>query len=190
MTRHATLLTLAVASFTGTLHAESLPQPDRGFLSSRPADNWEEALICGNGTLGALVMSQPHEEVITLCHERLFMPWFPNSPIVDMAPHLPEIRRLIAEDRYRDAARLVCRVARDQGYDDLWWTDPLIPGFDLRISMPPSGAVREYARGVDFSTGVASVAWRDDRGGFSRRVFVSRADDVDRADWSRALRAD
>ena len=33
--------------------------PSRGFVSMRPADNWEEALISGNGSIGALVMSQP-----------------------------------------------------------------------------------------------------------------------------------
>jgi hypothetical protein len=44
--------------------------------------------------------------------------------------------------------------------------------------MSESGAVRDYRRSVDFSTGVATVSWSDDRGAFARRLFVSRAADV------------
>ena len=50
--------------------------PDRGFVSTKAAETWEEALISGNGKIGALVMSQPVDETIIFSHERLFMPWF------------------------------------------------------------------------------------------------------------------
>jgi hypothetical protein len=44
--------------------------------------------------------------------------------------------------------------------------------------MNANGPVREYARTLDFSNGLASVRWQDDTGAFLRRVFVSRADDA------------
>ncbi|NIM05170.1 MAG: hypothetical protein GTN65_06040, partial [Armatimonadetes bacterium] len=47
-----------------------MKRPVRGFVSSRPAENWEEALISGNGKIGALVMSRPLNETIIFSHER------------------------------------------------------------------------------------------------------------------------
>jgi hypothetical protein len=152
--------------------------PSRGFVSTRPADNWEKALICGNGTIGALVMSRPLDEIIIFSHERLFMPWEPALPVVDMAPHLDVIRRMIDEGKYSEAAEFVSNLSRKQGYRGLHWTDPLVPAFDLKLTMSPAGKTRDYARSVDFQTGVASVRWKDDRGVFVRRLFVSRTDNV------------
>ena len=56
--------------------------PARGFISHTQAANWEEALISGNGTLGALVMGDPQNETIILSHERLFMPMDKAMPPV------------------------------------------------------------------------------------------------------------
>ncbi|MHC4423248.1 MAG: glycoside hydrolase N-terminal domain-containing protein, partial [Planctomycetota bacterium] len=158
--------------------AAGLRAPERGFVSSRPAENWEEALISGNGKIGALVMSRPLNETIIFSHERLFMPNEPSQPVVNMAPHLDTVRRMIDEGRYSQSAEFVSALARKQGYRGLRWTDPLIPAFDLKITMSPAGETRDYARSVDFQTGVASVRWKDDRGVFLRRLFVSRADNV------------
>ena len=155
-----------------------IAQPERGFVSTRSARNWEEALISGNGTIGALVMSRPLDETIIFSHERLFMPAYPSQPIVNMAPHVDTVREMIDEEEYREAARFVWNLARKQGYPELRWTDPLIPAFDLKITMPEAGETRDYARSVDFQTGVASVQWKDERGAFERRLFVSRADNM------------
>lgn len=152
--------------------------PTRGFVSRTQARTWENALISGNGTIGALVMGQPLEERIIFSHERLFMPWYPSQPVVNMAPHLSEVRRMIDVGRYREAALFVDDLAREEGYVGMRWTDPLVPAFDLKITMSPAGKPRDYARSVDFQTGVASVRWEDDRGVFLRRLFVSRADNV------------
>jgi hypothetical protein len=174
-----TLLTILLCAADAAEIIDPLENPpSRGFVSTRPADNWEKALISGNGTIGALVMSQPLEETIIFSHERLFMPWEPDLPVVDMAPHLDTIRQMIDEGQYREAAEFVSDLSRKQGYQGLHWTDPLIPAFNLNITMSPSGEPRDYARSVDFQTGVASVRWEDDRGVFVRRLFVSRADNV------------
>jgi hypothetical protein len=153
-------------------------QPERGFVSTRPARNWEHALISGNGKIGALVMSRPLDETIIFSHERLFMPAYPSQPIVNMAPEVDTVREMIDEEEYGEAARFVWGLARKQGYPELRWTDPLIPAFDLKITMPAAGKTRDYARSVDFQTGVASVQWKDERGAFVRRLFVSRADNA------------
>ncbi|MHC4643421.1 MAG: glycoside hydrolase N-terminal domain-containing protein, partial [Planctomycetota bacterium] len=169
---------IIVAVVCSAGYGAQIIQPERGFVSTKPARNWEHALISGNGKIGALVMSQPLDETIIFNHERLFMPAYPSQPLVDMAPHLDTIRGMIDEEEYRGAAQFVWGLASKQGYPELRWTDPLVPAFDLKIKMPPAGKTRDYARLVDFQTGVASVQWKDDRGVFLRRLFVSRADNV------------
>ena len=168
------LLTL----ISSAILAAGLKVPERGFISTKPAANWEKALISGNGTIGALVMSRPLDETIIFSHERLFMPIAPSKPIVNMAPHLNTVREMIDKGQYSETAEFVYNLGRKQGYRGLRWTDPLTPAFDLKITMTPAGETRGYARSVDFQTGVASVRWEDDRGAFLRRLFVSRADNV------------
>ena len=152
--------------------------PPRGFVSRTQATFWEEALISGNGTLGALVMGDPRNETIILSHERLFMPMDKAMPPVPLAAHLGEIRELVDQERYSDAARLASKISFENDYKEMPWTDPLVPAFDVAVQMDAGGNAREYARSVDFETGVATVRWDDDRGTFLRRLFVSRADNV------------
>lgn len=152
--------------------------PARGFVSRARAAFWEEALISGNGTLGALVMGDPQNETIILSHERLFMPSDKALPPVPLADRLGEIRGLIDRGDYRRAARLAKEISRQNDYPEMPWTDPLVPAFDLVLKMDGQGEARDYARSVDFATGVTTVRWEDDRGVFVRRLFVSRADQV------------
>ncbi|MEM8681069.1 MAG: glycoside hydrolase N-terminal domain-containing protein, partial [Planctomycetota bacterium] len=152
--------------------------PVRGFVSHQLANSWEEALISGNGTIGVLVTGNPLNERITFNHEQLFMPWDASGPVVPLAPQLGEVRNAIKAGRFSDAAEFVWQLAGEQGYDQMRWTDPLVPAFDLVMTMEPKGEVRNFLRAVDFQTGVASVRWEDDRGTLIRQTFVSRADNV------------
>ena len=65
-----------------------LQPPERGFISTEPANTWEEGLICGNGTIGLNDLSRPLDETIIFTHERLFLP--EGDPVLPplMAPRL------------------------------------------------------------------------------------------------------
>ena len=152
--------------------------PERGFVSSRAATNWESALISGNGKFGALVYGQPNDETIVLNHARLFLPLNEPLPPVETGSHLLDLRRMMAEGQYQRAADYVVELSKDQGYGGKRWTDPFVPAFDLKIAMAPIGTVEDYGRSVNFSTGTVSVKWKDSRGEFQRRLFVSRPDDL------------
>jgi hypothetical protein len=152
--------------------------PTRGFVTETRATNWEESLVSGNGSIGALVLGDPAEEVVTFSHERLFLPTTTALPPIEMAPYLPQIRALLFAGQYQQAADLAVRLADEHGYGGFRWTDPFVPAFDLRISQTTHGAPRSYSRGTDFETGQVCVSWHDDLGVTSRRLFVSRADDV------------
>lgn len=172
------LAALLLASLATPVIAASPAGPERGFISSVAATNWEHALTSGNGKYGALVFGQPLDETIVLNHARLFMPLHEPLPPVDTASHLKEIRRLLADGQYQRAADLVVELSKNEGYGAKRWTDPFVPAFDIRVTMVNRGQVSDYSRSVDFANGVAAVNWNDARGGFQRQLFVSRPDDV------------
>jgi len=153
----------------------ALPVPERGFVSITPATNWQEGLITANGTLALNALCRPLNERVIFNHERLFMPM--GAPYVppDQSKHLPEIRRLIEEGKYKEAETLQFTLS---GQSSFMYPEYYVPAFDLTISSESHGEVRDYARSVDFQTAEAVVRWSDDRGIFERRMFVSRADGV------------
>jgi len=168
----ATTLFLHVTSLAAS---ESLPVPERGFVSSQPAKTWEEGLICGNGTIGANALSRPLDERVIFSHERLFLPMGAPVMPLDQSARLFEIRRLIDKGLYKQACALQFNLS---GQDGFMYPDYFVPAFDLTIRSQAEGEVRDYARSVDFQTGEATVHWADDRGVFERRMFVSRATGV------------
>ena len=124
--------------------------PERGFISSQPAQTWEQGLICGNGTIGANALSHPLNETIIFTHERLFMP--SGDPVMppDTGMRLFEIRRLIDRGLYRQATQLAFDFSGQQGF---MYPDPFVPAFDLSIEMEGEGEITDYLRSVDFQTG-------------------------------------
>ena len=152
-----------------------LQVPERGFISSQPAETWEQGLISGNGTIGAIVLSRPLDETIIFSHERLFLP--ERDPLMPpyTAPRLFEIRRLIQRGLYHQATQLTFDISEQEGFR---YPDPFVPAFDLRIRMDAEMHLKDYLRSVNFQTGEATVHWADNRGVFERKLFVSRADGV------------
>jgi hypothetical protein len=174
----ALIFFLAFALQTFSQQAGVISYPERGFVSSTPATQWEQALVSGNGKYGALIYGQPFDETIILNHARLFMPVHEPLPPVNTGAHLPEIRQMLADGQYQKAADFVVALSKAEGFGGKRWTDPFIPAFNIRVIMPPSGETKNYSRSVDFSTGETSVKWTDEKGTYQRRLFVSRADDA------------
>jgi len=152
-----------------------LESPARGFISSTPAKTWEEALISGNGTIGALVLSRALDETVIFSHERMFLPQ--GAPVLppDSGTRLFEIRRLIDKGLYTQASQLVFDISGQEGF---MYPDAFVPAFDLRLQTSNKGDVSDYMRGVNFETGETIVHWSDSQGVYERRLFVSRADGV------------
>ncbi|MEV7809053.1 glycoside hydrolase N-terminal domain-containing protein [Microbispora sp. NPDC088329] len=146
-----------------------------GFVSRTRPDDWEHALISGNGRQGALVHGAGPEMRVTLSHERLFLPTLPPIDPPETARVLPELRALLYAGRFARAAERVMEVAveQDPGYAALRRIDPLIGAAALTYThvMSPEG----YERGCDFTTGLVTQEWP---GVLRQEVFVSRAHDV------------
>jgi len=153
--------------------------PRHGTVSIKPADDWEDALAAGNGTMGALLYGAPRHDTLIADHCKLWLPAGSREVLPDMGPVLPEMRRLIGASGYAAGQKFFLDTARKQGWGGhLVWTDAFHPGFFLKIEQPEPGAITEYARVEDFSTGEVQARWHTEAGDFARQMFVSKADNV------------
>jgi hypothetical protein len=172
-----TAATGAPEPMAATKRAKAMPA--RGMTSLAPAVQWQDALVSGNGTLGAMVFGDPAAERIILNHEKFNQPQrFEPLPPPEIGQYLPQLRRMMRRGEYNQAWTFWNEMARKHGHPGLVWTDAFHPAYALTITSAPSGEAREYLRSVNFETGEATVWWTDDRGEWRRRLFVSRTDGV------------
>ena len=171
----AILLLSAIACKKTDNTADIFTPPQRGFTSIAPAQNWQHSLLTGNGTTGALIRGEPYNEIITLSHESLYLPFIKTEGYMEMASHLQEIRNLCLAGKYDEAARMIPKIREEQSYQDI--RDPFIAAFNLRIHQAQDSVIR-YQRSVNFMTAEATVSVENQKNRFQRSTFASRADDI------------
>lgn len=153
--------------------------PQQGMWSERPATRWQEAIVTGNGTLGAMIFGEPAQERIVLNHERLYEPLVDLPvPVPNIADALPEARRLHGEGKHKDGYLHLFNTARERGFPGIQWTDPYHPACAFLIDQPDSKSFKNYWRSTDFQTGVTAVHWQHNNQSFVRETFASRPDGI------------
>ncbi len=149
----------------------------KGYSSWLPAPTFDDAMLLGNGTMGAMVLGHPQDETIIINHSSLYLPTsLPKQPI-DQAGLLDDIRSLLLEGKGTEAAKLPVEQSMKEGYGGLVWSDPYIPAFDLRIKSSLAN-IDNYKRSLNFETGEAVVKWSQGGNDFVRKQFISRTDSV------------
>ncbi|NBV48438.1 MAG: hypothetical protein EBR95_05220 [Verrucomicrobia bacterium] len=172
------LLTLIAAACVFSAATVLAEPPARGVWSKTPGKRWEDAFVTGNGRMGAMLFGGPESETFVANHCRLFLPLGSHEIVPDLAKHLPELRELIRKTDYGEGMKFYLGKAKEQGFPGMLWTDKFHPGVIFRIKQPPAGKVRDYERTENFATGEVVERWKDDRGEFRRRAFVSRTENV------------
>ena len=75
---------------------------------NKPARDWEEAFPIGNGRLGAMIFSGTKDLRLQMNEISLWNGQaYPDADKKGAYKHLPELRNLIYEKRYSDAAKLL-----------------------------------------------------------------------------------
>lgn len=148
-----------------------------GFFSERLANKWEEYLVSGNGIMGLMVAGNPYKEVHVFNHTNLFMPI--HEPLIppSQGNHLWKMQQMMLEGNYQQAADFLVETSHADGFGKKRQSDLFVPAFQLNIT---SDSLRfwGYSRSVDFMKGEVKVAWKNHKGTFCRKSFVSRADNV------------
>lgn len=157
-----------------------------GFVLRESAENWCEGTICGNGTIGAIVIGNPVREQIILSHEEWFVPAFGCEKPIEMAGHLGKIRQLIQEGKYRQAGHIPWELFQKKYHETggkKLWTNPFMPVGDVVIETkvktehPKEYEDKEYITGyersLNFETKEAVVSFETESVSYKRRAFIS-----------------
>jgi alpha-L-fucosidase 2 len=142
---------------------------------NQPATRWEDAIPTGNGPLGAMVFGHIVQDWVLINHHRCWVEKS-HSELPNLAPHLPEIRRLQAEGRWAEAAKVYPNILNGLKYR--CDTADYHPLGEIWIHHHDIGVTRDYRSSLDLKTGEIAVSWTMKDGQYQRRLFVSRADDV------------
>ena len=132
-----------------------------GFVSTAVARRWDHGLVAGTGTVGAVLHGTPTRHVIDLAHEEFFCTVMDHRPAPDLAPTLPDVRRLLLAHDAAGAAELVDERAAACGLTGLIWTDPFAPAASVTIEPQAggAGAFSDYRRAGRFESGAVSAGW-------------------------------
>jgi len=140
---------------------------------AKPAAKWAEALPVGNGRLGAMVFGNAENERIQLNEQTIWTggPYDPTLP--GGAKALPEVRRLVFEDKFFEAEALFARSM--MGKPDQMKYQPL---GNLFLKFPGHTNAVDYFRRLNLDTAIADVSYRVGEVTFHREVFSSPEDQV------------
>src|SRR5438874_1383818 len=138
---------------------------------SRQGDSaeWVRALPVGNGRLGAMVFGGIVHERLQLNEDTLWAgrPYDPVNP--EARDALPEVRRLLAERNYSEAAKLAGAKVMSKPLAQM----PYQTVGDLALTFPDVDTVENYRRDPDLTTATAHVSYTSGDVTFSREVFAS-----------------
>lgn len=147
-------------------------QSDKILWYDRPAQYFEEALVLGNGTMGASVFGGVDHEKIFLNDATLWSgePVASNpNPEAYKAVH--EIRNALKQDDYHLADDLQRKL---QGP----YSQSYMPLGTLKIDFKNSTAYTDYYRELDISKAIAKVSYKSNGVNFTREYFISHPDQV------------
>jgi alpha-L-fucosidase 2 len=164
--------------------------PERNVCSLYPGKNFSEALYTGNGRQRIDVLGDPYRDELAFMHEMLYEPVWDKAPEPpDLTAVLPEVRRLLREGKFLEAADLVEKAQLESGVGSYLRTTPtgvVMPpwppdktdAFRLSIQQPECGETKNYLRWLDLLTGKITVQWENESGAFKREAIASVKGDV------------
>lgn len=136
----------------------------------QPAKTWHEATPIGNGRLGAMIYGGiTHEKIQT--NDDTFWSGIPQdvqNPLA--AQYLPEIRKLIFEDKTAEAQKLIDAELLGP-YNECY-----MPLADVILEINDTLHVSDYRRELDLNKGVVTITYVQNGINFKREIFSSYPD--------------
>ena len=160
-----------IAAVSGALALGAETSNDLKLWYREPASIWTDALPIGNGRLGAMVFGGIEMERIALNEDTLWSgspkPW--NNR--DAKKVLPDVRRLVAEEKYHEADALCKKMQGpyNQSYQPLG---------NLILKFDGLEGAADYRRELDLDSAMATVTYRAGGAAFTREIFCSAEDRV------------
>ncbi len=169
ITLKATLILFLSALLSSQLQA----RPSMTLHYDKPAEYFEEALVIGNGTMGAIIYGGTEKDVISLNDITLWT-GEPDRTVTtpDAYKSIPEIRALLDKEDYKGADRAQKKI---QGH----YSENYQPLGQLSITYANTSAkVSDYKRTLDISQAMAQTQYTKNGKAFSCDYFASAPDSV------------
>ncbi|MBN2684650.1 MAG: glycoside hydrolase family 95 protein [Pontiellaceae bacterium] len=141
---------------------------------NKPAKQWTEALPIGNGRISAMVFGDVGSERLQLNEDTLWAgsPYDPVNPTAKDA--LPEVRKLVFEGKYREAASLIDSKVLAKPQSQM----PYQTVGNLTLNFGDGSGAENYKRVLDLDTATVTITYTKDGVDYKREVFASTPDDV------------
>ncbi|MGC4948880.1 glycoside hydrolase family 95 protein [Streptomyces sp. DT224] len=149
------------------------PRPMRLWYTS-PAAEWLEALPVGNGRIGAMVFGGTDTERLQLNEDSLWAGGPHDYVRPGAGTHLDEIRRLVVEEKWNQAQRLIDTSFIGSPSEQVAYQ---VLG-DLELAFAGTGEVTDYERELDLETAVTRTGYTRAGVRHVREVFASSPDQV------------
>ena len=144
----------------------------------KPAENWEEALPIGNGRLGAMIFGTVEQELLQLNEETVWAGGPGNNLPEGFDEVLPEIRRLLNEEKYKEAQDLAMSRIPRYALEDANYGMPYQTVGDVMINFPHQDNITDYYRDLDIKNAISSVSYKANGVTFKREYFATAVDQV------------
>jgi len=135
---------------------------------------WERALPVGNGRLGAMVYGNPEKEIIQMNESTVWSGGPSRNDSKSALAALPEVRKLIFENKRAEAAALASREIKSEKDNGMCYQ----PVGNLYLNFPGHDRYENYYRELDISRAVATTSYTVNGVTFKREVFSSIPDQV------------
>jgi alpha-L-fucosidase 2 len=165
----------AVAQKNKTVLKTTDAEPQRYKLwYNKPAGNWNEALPIGNGTIGGMVFGNTAQERVQL-NESTIWGGGPNNNLDSAAaPHVAEVRALLAQKKYVEAQQAASKYLGPRGNSGM----PYQLAGNLYINFAGHNEATDYYRDLDIARAIATVTYTHDGVKFKREFISSFTDKV------------
>ncbi|WP_016778395.1 glycoside hydrolase family 95 protein [Anaerophaga thermohalophila] len=152
------------------MHAEE-PLSKLTLWYNEPAEQWEEALPIGNGRLGAMIFGSVAQEKLQLNEESIWTKKDEYADKPDGYKHIKKIRRLLFDEQYKEAEKLVRKHLLSQRMPG--GTNTYQTLGELTLSFEGHQDFSNYHRELDIEKAVAKVSYHSDGVKYTREYFSS-----------------
>lgn len=136
---------------------------------------WREALVSGNGVLGASFYGGSKHQTVMITHTDL---WHAGEKqeVPDVHEALQRMRDKMDAGEFKEAGWEIVNALKEKGYQSK--LESPLPVGDLRIAIAPKGSFSHYQRALFMDSGEACSQWLSGGSLCETGGFVSRAEDM------------
>jgi alpha-L-fucosidase 2 len=135
---------------------------------------WERAMPVGNGRIAGMVYGNPAREIIQMNEATLWSGGPSRNDSKTSLAALPDVRRLIFENKYKEAATLAEKTFRSNPDNGMCYQ----PVGNLFLNFPGHEQYQNYYRDLNISKAIATTTYTVAGVTYKREVFSSNANQV------------